>query len=990
MNQHLPIGQPVVTVIIPTYNSASFLPLALHSLFEQDFTAYEVIVVDDGSTDGTNRALEPFMGRIRYLSQKNAGSAAARNRGLDLAQGEFVLFLDADDLLLPGKMTAQVAYLRERPSLGYVHSGWQHLDETGQWGLTVEPWHEVPELTLEAWLQYKPVQLGAILFRRHWLQAVGGLDASLRQAHDVDLMLRLSLAGCQGEWLQAATIGYRQYSRSTMQRNPRTQAESVLAMLAKFFSLPDVPPAVQAQKAKTYFYSTLWLAWHLYRNGEAETAVAYLQQTLELAPDITDLPPVYTVVEWLFHFALWHEEDGRSPTNLHTIWPYLQQAAPQVDAWPQLARLRDWWWTDRPDGQRQRFTPFDLWRIFLSALDWEAGNPDLEAETMMEWWLLVWHYYRCQAYGAAAEALAAFPDLTQSRLLRLLNFSLMAETNPPDTALINLLWRHVLAAGLISEPDYDVTAFMDQLPPVRQPSVSVIIPTYNNRTFLPATIESVLEQSYTDYEIIVVDDGSTDDTGAVLRPYDGRICLIQQTNQGVSAARNHGLKLAQGEFVVFLDGDDLLLLHKLAKQVDFLETHAAVGVVHSGWQTIDENGNPLERIEPWHYVPQLDLEAWLLWKPVFLGAMMFRRRWLAQITPAFDPTLPQAEDTDLLLRLAAKGCSMAWLPQVTIHYRQHGTNTMRNGRQQAACITRVLDKFFGRTDLPHAVHRLENQVRYYTLIWVVWNLFRTGYHDEIATYLRQTLPYMDDPGELPWYTARQWLAQLSQHALADAVSPLELTTFLPHFRQALGVEVAAWQAQEQLLHEVLARWPSLDAATRAEEWTYARLALQMEARDRTIPAGRIFAWWVWVWAYYLAQEPERARAGLAHFADLSLTEVLNLAQNSIVCQPNEIDPAQIGRFWADAQASGLVEPGSERHVAALYLTYFGQAVLGHHWRKAFTGFKAAGRQGINGQTLRAWFRFLHNAGQYWWSKRRQARNRVFLKNPVSPADVNET
>jgi glycosyltransferase involved in cell wall biosynthesis len=971
MEQHVPMEQPAITVIIPTYNNAPYLPLALTSIFEQDFTAYEIIVVDDGSTDDTVRLLEPFAGRIQYIYQENAGSAAARNRGLGLARGQFVVFLDADDLLLPGKLRQQVAYLRERPSLGYVHSGWHQVDENGRLLQTVEPWHQVPALTLEAWLQYKTVQLGAIMFRRRWLEQVGGLDPTLRQAHDVDLMLRLSLAGCQGEWLYAPTISYRQHSHSTMRRNARTQAESVLAMLDKFFSLPDVPPQVQAEKQKTYYYSTLWLAWHLYCSGEAETAVYYLKQNLALAPELTDLPPVYTVVEWLVHFVRWHKEDGLAPLDLQPSWPYLQQAAPQVAAWPQLARLRDWWWAEQPAGVHQRFTPFDLWRIFLSALDWEAGNPDLAAETMLDWWVLVWHYYRSQAYAAAAEALAAFPDLNQSRLLRLLNFSLMAEPVPPSTALINLLWRDVQAAGLIGQPEYDEAAFMDQLPPVHRPTVSIIIPTYNNSRFLPATIESVMDQSYTDYEIIVIDDGSTDDTAAALRPYDGRVRLVYQANQGVSAARNHGLALALGDFVVFLDGDDLLLPHKLAKQVDFLESNNKVGVVHSGWQTIDERGNLLECIEPWHHAPQLDLEAWLLWKPVFLGAMMFRRRWLAQIEP-FDTTLRQAEDTDLLLHLSAAGCPMAWLPQVTVYYRQHGSNTMHNGRQQAASLTRVLDKFFGRANLPPAARRLENQVRYYTLIWLVWNLFRTGYHDEIATYLRQTIPYMDAPEDLPWFTARQWLAQLGQHALADGVLPVKLIAFLPHFRQALGVEVTEWQAQAHLLREVLARWPTLEAAG-PEEWTYAQMALKMEVMDQNIPVGRMFTWWTLVWRYYLAQEPGRAHVGLAHFEDLSVTEVLSLAQYSIVWQPNAIDIEQIGRFWADAQVSGLIAPGSERRVATLYLTYFGQAVLGRHWRQARAGLIETLRLGIHRQTVEAWLRFVDKAGQYWWSKHRPVR-----------------
>jgi glycosyltransferase involved in cell wall biosynthesis len=956
------MSSPLLSVIIPTYNSARYLPLTLQSLFEQDFTAYEVIVVDDGSTDETAQAVAPFSERIRFVAQPNAGSAAARNRGLALAQGELVLFLDADDLLLPGTLRRRVDCLQKRPFLGYLHSGWQQIDEAGQLLQTVEPWHNAPHLTLTEWLRYKPVQLGAILFRRHWLEQVSGLDPDLRQAHDVDLMLRLSLAGCRGAWLKLPTIGYRQHPHSTMRRSAQVQAESVRALLDKFFSLPNLPPTIQAEKQQTYYYATLWLAWHLYQSGAEQTAVSYLKQTLTLASAWTDLPPVYTVVDWLLHFTRWQVENGRLPTDLHPIWPIWQQAAPQLNDWPHLARLRDWLW--HSGAATHLWTAFDLWRIFCSALDWEAGNPDLAAATMMTWWVQVWHHYRRQAYDQAATALAAFPHLDQSRLLRLLNFSLMAEPDLPSSALLNLLWRDAQAAGLLPAANWDEPDFMAQLPPVHRPKVSVIVPTYNNRSFLPATIDSVLAQTYSDYELIVVDDGSTDDTVAVLRPYNGQIRYLPQTNQGVSAARNRGLALALGDYIVFLDGDDLLLPHKLARQVAFLDTNQAVGVVHSGWQTIAENGQPRHTIEPWHQAPQLDLATWLRWKPVFLGAMMFRRRWLAAM-PGFDPALRQAEDTDLMLRLAAAGCPMAWLPEVTVRYRQHGANTMRNGRQQAEAIMQVLDRFFGRADLPAAIRRLENQVRYDTLLWVVWHLFRTGDHEAITPYLRQTLPHMDHATGQSWHTTRQWLAQLAQHALTDAVPLTDLNFFLPHFGAALGVAPTEWPAEARLLQEILTRWSVLGHSAGEDEWQYAQMALQMAALADSLPADRIFGWWVLVWRHYLAQKPDSALVGLAQFNDLPTADLVALVQHCIVWRPEEVVVAQIGRFWADAQVSGLIGPECRWAVTGLYLTCFGQAVLGQRWSLAWAALGAAVQQGAHRQTVRAWRRFIAKGLRYY-------------------------
>src|SRR5271170_3450676 len=100
-------------------------------------------------------------------------------------------------------------------------------------------------------------------------------------------------------------------------------------------------------------------------------------------------------------------------------------------------------------------------------------------------------------------------------------------------------------------------------------AVSVVIPTYNHRDFVVEALESVFAQTFTDYEVIVVNDGSPDDTAAVLRPYieSGRIRYIEQENRGQAGARNRGLAEARGEFVAYLDDDDLWLRDKLAWQV---------------------------------------------------------------------------------------------------------------------------------------------------------------------------------------------------------------------------------------------------------------------------------------------------------------------------------------------------------------------------------------------------------------------------------------
>ena len=272
------------------------------------------------------------------------------------------------------------------------------------------------------------------------------------------------------------------------------------------------------------------------------------------------------------------------------------------------------------------------------------------------------------------------------------------------------------------------------------PRVSVIIPTYNCDRYIAQAVESVLTQKGTSYEAIVIDDGSTDKTLTCLKPYGDRLNYIYQDNQGVAVARNRGIKLARGEFVAFLDADDFFLPGKLEAQVAIFDAQSDLGIVHSGWRRVDPQGKELMDVCPWKNIPNLDLESWLKWKPVLPSAMMFRREWL-ELVGGFDSRFPPAEDTDLVLRLALKGCLSAWLPRITVCYRQHEQSAMHKGLPQARSLAAVLDNFFQQPDLPVEIKLIEKQVRYATLVWIAWYLHYTGHPAEMVDYLKQAWHY---------------------------------------------------------------------------------------------------------------------------------------------------------------------------------------------------------------------------------------------------------
>jgi len=137
---------PRVSIIIPTYNRASLLREALESVFAQTYQDFEVIVVDDGSTDGTGEILKDLLDKVRYIRQENLGCGAARNRGMEEAKGEYIAFLDSDDLWMDFKLELQVAILDKMSDVGFLYSDFQVLKDFGirlQNGL--ERWFSDPD-----------------------------------------------------------------------------------------------------------------------------------------------------------------------------------------------------------------------------------------------------------------------------------------------------------------------------------------------------------------------------------------------------------------------------------------------------------------------------------------------------------------------------------------------------------------------------------------------------------------------------------------------------------------------------------------------------------------------------------------------------------------------------------------------------------------------------------------------------------------------------
>jgi len=182
-----------VSVIVPTFNRRFMVMEAVASVLAQERVRMETIVVDDGSTDGTGEALKSLAGDVRYVFQPNAGVSAARNLGLKLSSGEWVAFLDSDDLWLPGKLAAQLDFFRKNPAFGICQT--EELWVRGGRRVNPRKYHGKPRgYCFSRLLERCLVSPSAVMLRRELLEEAGGFDEALPACEDYDLWLRL---GCR-------------------------------------------------------------------------------------------------------------------------------------------------------------------------------------------------------------------------------------------------------------------------------------------------------------------------------------------------------------------------------------------------------------------------------------------------------------------------------------------------------------------------------------------------------------------------------------------------------------------------------------------------------------------------------------------------------------------------------------------------------------------------------------------------------------------------
>ena len=241
--------------------------------------------------------------------------------------------------------------------------------------------------------------------------------------------------------------------------------------------------------------------------------------------------------------------------------------------------------------------------------------------------------------------------------------------------------------------------------------VSIIIPTFNRRDYITIALDSVLAQTYKDYEIIIIDDGSSDDTKEVLKPYQDKIHYFYHDNKGIPATRNRGVREAHGDYIALLDSDDYWLPEKLERQMDCFKKNPHYGMVATRCSSITQDGRFREKNRP-------GKSGWILndlFKANFIrtSSAMIKKECFEKVG-FFDESLPMYEEVDLWLRIA-KHYPIGFINTPLTVYIDNPQGVSTNSLAGRLLRQKVLEKNYLKECIPLDLYRKRVSSNYYSI-----------------------------------------------------------------------------------------------------------------------------------------------------------------------------------------------------------------------------------------------------------------------------------
>lgn len=269
----------LVSIIIPCYNQGQFLAEAIQSAIGQDYGQKEIIVVNDGSTDNTKEVAAKFLHTIKYIEQENRGLSSARNAAIRIAKGDYMAFLDSDDVLLPGSIARRVEYLENHPDTAMICSDSIFFNESGPMGLRSELADKPKNPENFRWetVDYNAT-ISSAMVRRSCFTKVGFFEESIRTSEDWLMFVKLSLY-FNVAYIEEPLIKYRRHGKNLSKVIGLNNVghRRAIAQLTNAPCFDDYPPHFRAQLLFLRFAST-------WRFETKQTSIGYFMRAVKIDP----------------------------------------------------------------------------------------------------------------------------------------------------------------------------------------------------------------------------------------------------------------------------------------------------------------------------------------------------------------------------------------------------------------------------------------------------------------------------------------------------------------------------------------------------------------------------------------------------------------------------------------------------------------------------------------------------------------------------------
>lgn len=645
---------PLVSVIIPAYNHEKFILDSVRSVLEQDEQDFEIIIIDDGSTDGTGKILEKLEDeRIHIVRQRNSGTASAINRGLSLATGSYISILNSDDLYHRDRLSTLVSEMEGSPEQLFAISRVCLIDGDGrpvqsgaefEWLANAYRYYEETHDFLSSILKDNFTCTSSnFLFRRSLPEKIGNFN-ELRYVNDLDFMLR-AITRCEYVYCDRELLDYRIHSANTMKEREREhRADFIFEFSWVIANLLDDREAYSRFNIPEMFnilhdvynlhLESILFCWSYFRKPDCDKRAiienegiknqikGFINENLEREKYIRDLQ-ASSDQAW---------EENRSLFGL-------------IKERDNLIKKRD----GEIVGLRE--TADELWK----AREWFSDRLDE---------VLASRRYRLAS---------ALIDIIKFRNIRYnVKEILRAALGYSGVQKMREIRQHAPVKGirvLLSGFRERVRRRLTRPQKFTQachegPLVSVIIPCYNYGGYLDRLIACLEEQTFRNFEIILIDDGSTDgNTIDKIAEIEKRgidnLRIIRQDNQGVIAARNNAIEEAKGKYIFPLDADDTIERTFLQKCMLYLESFPPHCFVYSWtystgdsdfvWKTYDSDPTGCLNENR-------------------MGLMVFPREQFCQVG-GYNPVMKDGyEDWELCVHLIRNGCVGRVIPEPLYNY----------------------------------------------------------------------------------------------------------------------------------------------------------------------------------------------------------------------------------------------------------------------------------------------------------------------------------